>query len=323
MPPSTPTPQPEFPDAFAAAQALGRGVNLGNALEAPNEGDWGVVVQEEYFDLIKDAGFDSVRIPVRWSTHAAESAPYTIDPQFFARVDEVVGWALARDLQVVLNVHHYEEMATAPSAHRERFLALWKQIAEHYEDYPPALLFEPMNEPNGTLDALLWNSIAADAVQVIRKSNPERNLVIGGASWNAYDQLQYLQLPEDDPHILATFHYYNPFQFTHQNAEWMSGSEDWTGKMWDATAAEKAEVTRHFDEVAAWAEDHHVPVLMGEFGAYSKADMDSRARWTDFAAREAEHRGFAWAYWEFCAGFGVYDRDAKKWNEPILKALIP
>ena len=323
MPTSTPSPQPEFPDAFGAAQALGRGVNLGNALEAPDEGDWGVIIKEEYFDLIKDAGFDSVRIPVRWSAHAAESAPYTIDPKFFARVDEVVGWALDRDLQVMLNVHHYEEMATTPSAHRERFLALWEQIAGHYKDYPAALLFEPMNEPNGALDALLWNSISADAVRVIRESNPERNLVIGGASWNAYDQLQYLQLPEDDAHIIATFHYYNPFQFTHQNAEWVSGSEDWTGKTWDATAAEKAEVIRHFDEVAAWAEDHHVPVLMGEFGAYSKADMDSRARWTDFAAREAEHRGFAWAYWEFCAGFGVYDRDAKKWNEPILKALIP
>lgn len=124
MSPSTPAPQPEFPDAFAAKDALGRGVNMGNALEAPEEGDWGVEIKEEYFDLIREAGFDSVRIPVRWSAHAAEKAPYTIDPQFFTRVDEVVNWALERDLQVVLNVHHYEEMATGPSGHRERFLAL-------------------------------------------------------------------------------------------------------------------------------------------------------------------------------------------------------
>jgi endoglucanase len=319
----TPTPSPEFPDAFTAVQALGRGVNLGNALEAPTEGDWGVVIKEEYFALVKEAGFDSVRFPVRWSAHAAKTAPYTIDPQFFARVDQVVNWALALDLQVVLNVHHYEEMATNPAGNRERFMALWKQIAEHYQDYPSALLFEPMNEPNGALDAGLWNTIASDAVRVIRESNPQRNLVIGGASWNAYDQLSSLELPKDDPHIIATFHYYLPFQFTHQNADWVEGSSAWAGTRWDATDAEKAEITRHFDEVAAWSQAHNRPMLLGEFGAYSKADIASRARWTDFVAREAERHGFAWAYWEFCSGFGVYDQYLKQWNEPILKALIP
>jgi endoglucanase len=321
--PMTPTIQIRFPDAFTAVQTLGRGVNLGNALEAPSEGDWGVVIKEEFFARIKDAGFDSVRIPVRWSAHAGETAPYTIDPEFFARVDQVVNWALARDLQVVLNVHHYEEMATDPTGNRERYLRLWTQIAEHYQKFPPALVFELMNEPNGALDSRQWNSISAEALQVVRTSNPQRNVVIGGASWNAYDQLQYLELPGDDPHLIATFHYYNPFQFTHQNAEWVPGSSAWAGTTWDATEAEKAEITRHFDQVAAWAKEHNRPILLGEFGAYSKADMASRARWTDFVAREAERHGFAWSYWEFCSGFGVYDQYLRQWNEPILKALIP
>src|SRR5688572_4711600 len=113
---ASPTPISEpgpvsYPDVFAAARALGRGVNMGNALDAPNEGEWGVTIKEEYFDLIREAGFDSVRIPVRWSTHALSEAPYTIDPDFFTRVDQVLGWALERGLLVVLNVHHYEEMA--------------------------------------------------------------------------------------------------------------------------------------------------------------------------------------------------------------------
>jgi endoglucanase len=62
---------------------------------------------------------------------------------------------------------------------------------------------------------------------------------------------------------------------------------------------------------------------MGEFGAYSKAPHDSRIRWTDFVAREAERHGFAWAYWEFASGFGVYDPNAGLWREDLLKALIP
>ena len=37
----------------------------------------------------------------------------------------------------------------------------------------------------------------------------------------------------------------------------------------------------------------------------------------------ASTRGFSWAYWEFGAGFGVYDREAKAWVEPIRQALLP
>ena len=321
MPPE-PTSQP-FPEAFAAARALGRGINLGNALEAPSEGEWGVVIREEYFDLIRQAGFNSVRIPVRWNAHAAESSPYTIDPAFFARVDQVTNWALKRDLVVIIDFHHYLELIADPQGHRERYLALWKQIAEHYQDYPSTVLFELLNEPDDTIGASGWNDIATQALTVIRASNPERNVVIGGVNWNSYDQLQSLALPENDRHLIATFHYYLPFQFTHQGADWAEGSEAWLGTSWDATEAEKAAVTANFDEVAAWAKTNNRPVLLGEFGAYSRAELDSRARWTAFVAREAEKRGFAWAYWEFCAGFGVYDPLTKRWREPLLKALIP
>jgi endoglucanase len=320
----TPTPTPvSFTDAFAAARALGRGVNMGNALDAPSEGAWGVTLKEEYFEHVKEAGFNAVRIPVRWSAHARAEAPYTIDAGFFARVDQVIAWAFARGLVVVLNVHHYDEMAVSPADHEQRFLALWQQIAEHYKDYPAALFFEPFNEPNSAMTAPVWNKFLSEALVVVRQSNPERMVVIGGVSWNAYDQLQYLELPAGDGHIIATYHYYNPFQFTHQGAEWVEGSGPWLGTTWEATEAQKAELSSQFDVVAAWAKKQGVPVYMGEFGAYSTAEMPSRARWTAFAAREAEARGFAWAYWEFCAGFGIYDPLANTWRVPLLKALIP
>ena len=107
---------------------MGRGVNLGNALDAPNEGEWGVTLKEEYFSKIKQAGFDSVRIPVRWSNHAGHAAPYAIDAKFFARVDWAVGQALKNRLIPVLNMHHYEEIFQDPDGHRRRYLALWQQI---------------------------------------------------------------------------------------------------------------------------------------------------------------------------------------------------
>jgi endoglucanase len=324
-----PTAQPEPTATPNVPVILQRGVNLGNMLEAPKEGEWGLTIQEEYFDLIKEAGFDFVRLPVRWNSHAEENPPFAIDPAFFARVDEVIGWALDHDLAIIIDFHHYEEMATDPWGHKERFLGISQQVAEHYKDEPSNVLFELLNEPNDQLNAALWNQYLAEALAVVRETNPRRDVVIGPASWNAYDWVSTLDLPDDkrsspvDEHLIVTFHYYLPFQFTHQGAEWVDGSDPWLGTTWEATEAEKADITAHFDSVAEWAQRHNVRILLGEFGAYSKADAVSRIRWTEFVAREAERHGFAWAYWEFGSGFGIYDPDGNVWREELLKALIP
>jgi len=302
--------------------SLRRGINLGNMLEAPKEGEWGLYVQEEYFELIKEAGFDFVRLPVRWSTHADESEPYAIDPAFFFRVDQVVDWALERDLVIIIDFHHYEEVMSDPWGNKERYLGIWKQVAERYQDYPSNVLFELLNEPNDQLNASLWNEYLLEALNVVRKTNPGREVILGPVNWNAYDWVNTLDVPNDE-HIIVTFHYYLPFQFTHQGADWVEGSDPWLGTTWDGVDAEKAEITRHFDSVADWAQRHNVRILLGEFGAYSEAPQDSRLRWTEFVRSEAERRGFAWSYWEFAAGFGIYDPDAKVWREDLLKALIP
>lgn len=302
---------------------LHRGVNFGNMLEAPNEGEWGLFVQEEYFDLVKDAGIDFVRLPVRWNTHAQGLAPYTIDPAFFARIDEIIGWAMQRDLTIIVDFHHYEQLMTDPRNNRDRFLGIWKQLAVHYRDYPATVLFELLNEPNGRLDASLWNEYASEALQIVRESNPARDVIIGPVNWNAYDRLSTLNVPEDR-HLIATFHYYLPFEFTHQGAEWIGDeSNAWLGTTWEGTDEQEAEITRDFDSVAQWAQGHNLRVLMGEFGAYSKADMDSRARWTAFVVRAAEDHGMAWSYWEFGSVFGVYDPEARQWRQPLLDALVP
>lgn len=311
-------------DAFYWNARIGRGVNLGNALEAPEEGAWGVRLEASYFKRIAEAGFNSVRIPARWSSHAGETAPYSIDPTFFERVDWAVNQALSNDLAVVLNIHHYREMETEPEAHRDRFLGLWRQIAEHYRDYPEELCLELLNEPCKKLTNALWNDYAARAVRLIRESNRTRILVIGPTQWNNINELKNLRLPEDDKRIIVTFHYYLPFHFTHQGAGWVGEqSRDWLGTRWTGSDEERGEVAGHFDEVAAWAKARGVPLYMGEFGAYEKADMTSRATWTAHVRQEAEKRGFSWAYWEFCAGFGVYDSEKQAWREPLRKALVP
>jgi endoglucanase len=322
--PSGTPPTGNPPDPYAVNRALGQGVNLGNALEAPSEGAWGMVIEEEYLERISNAGFTSVRVPIRWNAHAEEEAPYTIDPAFFGRVDEVVGWALERGLLAIIDFHHYNELMEAPEAHRSRFLGLWEQIAEHYRDYPGTVLFEVLNEPHGNLTPELWNEYLRDAIEVIRRSNPHRTLIIGTADWGGIRALPYLSIPEDDRNIVATVHYYNPFRFTHQGASWAGAeAEEWLGTTWAGTDEERAAVDRDFDTVLEWAEAHDRPIYVGEFGAYSAAPTESRERWTAHVRQASEARGFSWGYWEFGAGFGVYDRHAGQWRRALLEALLP
>ncbi|HUT12239.1 MAG TPA: glycoside hydrolase family 5 protein [Thermoguttaceae bacterium] len=308
----------------AEGPGFGRGVNLGNALEAPQEGAWGVTLKEEYFNLIKSAGFDSVRIPVRWSAHAEAAAPYRIDPGFFARVDWAVDQALSRRIVPLVNMHHYDEIMENPDEHRQRFLAMWAQIAEHYKDRPAALSFELLNEPHGKLTAEKWNALLAETLAVVRRTNPMRKIVVGPAGWNNVGQLDNLVLPADDRNLIVTFHYYSPFQFTHQGAGWVGQqSQAWLGTKWTGTQDEKDAITRDLDKAVAWAAKHRLPVYLGEFGAYSRADIESRARWTRFIADEAVNRNIGFAYWEFCSGFGVYDASKGQWVQPLKEALLP
>jgi endoglucanase len=320
---STALPAYEWPDAFTLNRRIGRGVNFGDALEAPSEGEWGIVLQEEYFQKAKDAGFSTIRLPVRWDVHALESAPFTIFPSFFERVDWAVERGLSRGMVVILDFHNFLPFMDCPPCERERFLMLWAQIAEHYQAYPPGLVFELLNEPTDAIPAAEWNDALASALAVVRASNPQRIVVVGPVGWNGLGALSSLSLPESDRGLIVTFHYYEPFHFTHQGADWAEGSNAWLGTTWRGSAAEQQAVRNDFESVSAWSTAHGRPILLGEFGAYSKADMDSRARWTAYVARQADELSISWTYWEFCSGFGVYDPAAHRWRDPLLGALLP
>jgi endoglucanase len=309
-------------DAVAANKAIGRGINLGNALEAPTEGAWGMKLEADFFKEIKAAGFATVRVPIKWSAHAEADAPYTIEPKFFERIDWVLEQCAANKLNVILNVHHYDELDKEPDKHVARLVGQWKQIAARYRDRPATVYFELYNEPHDKFTEEKWNEAVPKVLAEIRKTNPSRTVIVGPGQWNGIRALAKLKLP-DDANLIVTVHYYSPFEFTHQGAEWADAKiRNLSGIKWDGTDAELASLRKDLDIAAKWAKENKRPVFLGEFGAYSKGEMASRAKWTRAMAREAEARDFSWAYWEFGAGFGVYDREKKEWREPLLKALI-
>ncbi|TVR38733.1 MAG: T9SS C-terminal target domain-containing protein [Bacteroidia bacterium] len=310
--------------AFEMNQRLGRGINMGNAFEAPDETAWGNPWKPEYFMIMADLGFSHVRIPVRWSTpeRSMEEPPYTIYESFLNRIQEVVDTALKYQLHPIINMHHHNDLFQDPLGQKDRFMAQWSQIAEFFQHYPDSLVFEVLNEPHDNFTPELWNEFFSEALDTIRTTNPSRTVLLGTALYGGLSGVPYLEVP-DDPHLILSVHYYNPFQFTHQGASWVGGDSDaWLGTKWFNTEEERQTIINEFSFTKQFAAEHNLPVHVGEFGAYSTADMASRVRWTNFLARWFEEQDFSWAYWEFSAGFGIYNPNNGQFYTSLVDALL-
>lgn len=307
--------------AEAPAFPMRRGVNLGNALEAPNEGDWGYRIEESHLAAIGGGGFDGVRIPVRWDAHADNLAPYAIDPDFFARVETVVSWALKYKLSVQLNCHHYDALIADPHAQNARYLAIWRQISARFAQAPASVMFEPLNEPNGPY----WTgtrlaALQSEALHTIRQGNPTRLIVFGGPNWNSLDGLDDWTPPRD-PHVAATFHYYEPHDFTHENAEWLKPNAPHFGRAW-GTDRDIAQVHEHMRRAGAWARAHSMALQLGEFGVNRALPVRQRYQWTRTVRDAAESHGLGWCVWDFAGAFPIYDLARQDFIHDLQGALI-
>jgi endoglucanase len=276
--------------------------------------------KEKYFKMIKEAGFSTVRINL--NPFSQMDGSYKISPHWLETLDWVIDKGLEANLMIILDLHEYTAMADNPEGKKGMFLSFWKQVAPRYRDKSDRVVFEILNEPNQKLSAEMWNTFLAEAVKIIRESNPDRTLIIGPANWNGIESLNTLILPENDRNIIVTVHFYHPMRFTHQGAAWATEYKNLSGIKWTGTPDEKEAIESKLKIAADWSLKNDRPIFLGEFGAYDKGDMDSRAIYTAFVARTAEKLGFCWAYWQFDSDFIVYDIDKECWVEPILKALI-
>ncbi|MGQ9478955.1 MAG: glycoside hydrolase family 5 protein [Thermoproteota archaeon] len=307
-------------DAFKQNKRLGRGVNV-----LGYDPIWRdrskTRMQDKHFRLIKEAGFNSIRIAL----HPIRDGAMNMNNQISEEWRSVLNWAveqsLKNSLMAILDFHEFIIMGRDFLGNREKLLSFWKQIGEIFSSCPNEVLFEFLNEPNGELTPELWNRLLTELLNIIRRSNPERTVVIGPANWNSIHSLDLLKLPRDE-NIIVTVHYYEPMDFTHQGAKW-SGREDRVGVKWKGTVEERDAILIDFQKAQEWSKRNNRPIFLGEFGVYDKADMESRTRYLSFVARSAEENGWSWAYWQFDSDFIVYDMVNDKWVEPVLNALIP
>ena len=337
----------------AAAARFKKGINLGNRLDAPNEGDWGGTIQAEDFPFIARRGFDHVRIPIRFSGHASAASPYTIDAAFFSRVDTVLNQAAAANLAVVVDMHHYDDLAANVAAHRDRFVALWTQIAARYQSRPDTVAFELLNEPYSQLDTT-WNDVMLPAIRAIRATNPRRLLIVDAVFWADPTKLSTLTLP-DDANIMASIHLYEPKLFSFQGQDWMGPEYQTTGVIFpgppaaainpvqaakDAAWANQwfndyntkpaatnpsgpATVASQIALITAYRQSQGRTVYNGEWGPQDGGPLDSRARLVTAVRQQCESAGVGWAIWEDPTNMSLFDSRAGTWLTAIIDALLP
>lgn len=354
-------------------ESMGRGINLGNVLSAPIEGNWAFPVYEAFFDDLVNQGFTNVRVPVDFfdgsflsvnysptgskrtltnlincennscfSSEAGSEVDYTgsmedyyVNEDYLDRLQLVIDWSISKGLVTVLDFHGAKlkeqflytfsnssiggtNYFTHPTSAKRKadinkFKAIWKGISERFKDYPELLLFEVFNEPYFYLSADDINTMNQEIISVIRatgSNNFTRKIIITGGDATSWEVI--FTIPDDilnsDSNLIATFHYYLPFNFT------ASSQEQYNEYSFSENA--KNQITSRFNQIKNWSETKGVPIYLGEFGAdnsngivywiggtdsaFGGPNESDRIEYHRFIAQSAIQNNFSFSAW--CSG---------------------
>ncbi|MGB2153594.1 MAG: cellulase family glycosylhydrolase, partial [Flavobacteriaceae bacterium] len=278
------------------------------------------------------------------TTFTGSRADFTVDPLYFDRLEQVIGWGLAQNLVIVLDFHgatlksefiytfdESENEYTDPTSAKRaadlaKFYSIWEQIANRFKDYSDDLIFEVINEPYFHISAAEMNDLNSEVISIIRSSggnNLTRKVIVTGGTKTSYEAITTIdpQVINSDNYLIATFHYYRPFNFT-KSSDYRFNTNSW------GTQSDKNSIDSEFDVVKNWANGFNTPVAvyMGEFGAdnvygysYKTGDLhlvtannspngtgyadggpdpNSRVKFHGYVANAAIDRGFSFSAWD-------------------------
>ena len=313
------------------------------------------LARERYFTekdvaYIASEGFDHLRIPVDEEQLFLENGEK--DAEAFALLHDALGWCRKYGLRAVVDLHilrsHHFNAAEKPlftdEKAQESFFECWRKISGVLNGYSNGwVAYELMNEPVAD-QAEDWNKLVRRCVEVIREREPQRTLVIGSNRWQRFETVKELELPENDPNIIVSFHYYDPFLFTHYLAGW-TDNRDYFGKVhypgrvvapedlaklpadlavrfgdWTKQVYDKDAFKRDFGEALSVAKARGLQLYCGEYGCINSSPVPDRVRWWRDINEVFEEMGIARAVWDYKGDFGILKRE---WpDRPMLDALM-
>lgn len=329
--------------AFEITENMKIGWNYGNSLDATGgsgldtETSWGnPKCKKETIKAVKDKGFNTVRLPTTWYKHM--NADGIIDPEWFARVREIIDWCYEEDMYVILNIHHEEwinraDFDTAYDEMSVKLKSVWKQIAEEFKDYDQHLIFEGMNEPRAAGTDYEWwlapsapkeklfevvNKLNQDFVDTVRSvESPYKDTRLLScppycASGSDINMMAGLDIP-DDPYVAASVHAYSPYSFCMDKAgDHSTFSETYA-----------TELEGILKNIRKQFIDNNIPVILGEFSASNYNNTEARCEWAKTYISLAKSYGFPCVLWDNDArgnsdqseAHDYLDRETNTWYE--------
>lgn len=362
---STVTREYKIPDteSYRFLQDMKIGWNLGNTFDAMDcnwlkndldyESGWcGVKTTPELIAAVKEAGFQTVRIPVSWHNHLSDEENYIVKEEWMARVNEVVDYCIDQDMYVILNIHHdnSEKYMYPDKEHLDQSLkyvtSIWSQIAERFQGYDDKLLFESLNEPRLVGHKNEWwidrnsqdcrdaiacinqlNQAVVDTVRATGGNNATRYMICPGydASPDGATNSGFV-LPTDiegnDGRIIVEVHAYTPYNFALESP----GTDTWSS----SNGGDLKNMTGFMDQIYYNLVSKEIPVIIDEFGAMEKnGNLEARVDFSRTYIEQARARGITCVWWDNGAAtgngerFGIIDRDKKEWIFPeIVEAMM-
>ncbi len=335
---------------------LGTGWNLGNTLEATGgrhdtiasyETSWGnPLTTQAIINVIADMGYKTVRIPVAWSNLMADD--YTIHPDLLARVEEVAGYCVNRDLYVILNIHWdggWDSLfATDYDTAIAKFSAIWTQVSDRFRGWDSHVIFEALNEVGWTQffnyyggpDAgnaypekakhgydLLYtiNQQFVDLVRASGGNNAKRFLLIPGYNTDIELTCHELYRMPADPanHLLISVHYYHPWDFVGLAED---SSYAPMRLKWPETSKDIQDLNYYIGKMKTFT-DKGYGVVIGEYSVcdgLQYKDPESIRRWDTMVTKTALQYGYCPLFWD--NGQLLLDRENLRFYDEQLAAEL-
>ncbi len=314
------------------------GWNLGNSLECPyTETEWGnPKTTKAMIHAVAEAGFNAIRIPVRWINHVNNTTDMIVNADWLARVKEVVDWCLEENMYVIINSHHEEWYDRNPYYSKQEennrmLAALWTCIATYFRDYDQRLIFAGTNEttvnwaaPTAEQQAVQnsYNQTFVDAVRETGGKNYYRNIVVQTFACSPYHGLNGFTIPTDkvEGRLSVEFHYYDPYEYC-GNCTYYYWGEAYKDKGRILASSTEKTITNLFDRITnTWAKKG-LGVVMGEYGVSNHFTEDDKQTqqenmqyYLKCVVSEARQHGFAAFAWDNNAfnngpeNFGIFKR---------------
>ena len=299
-------------------------------------------VTRKTIKAIKDAGFNAIRIPIRWQCHITNPQAMSIDKAWIKRIKEVINWCLDCDMKVMINTHHDQWLEGRPKHKHmqencQKLALLWFNIASEFADYDYRLAFagtnevhEPDNWGKPTAENLevqnAYNQTFIDVVRATGGNNVKRHLIVQTYVCNPDFGLYNgdFIIPTDiegngNDYMSVEFHYYTPWEYAGEGKFYYWGEQ--YRQFGDVPTSNEQAMVDLFNRADSIWGNTGLGVIIGEWGVsdhYKSGQAEkiheNMTYYCQFLVSEARKRGFSTFIWDnnsFGNGmekFGIFDR---------------